>query len=224
MPQSFDLFCCTAAQTNAMLAKLLAARRRPQLASADTLIRFLCERAALVTQKTVIGYCYARTSLPLSELMRDKPFADAFERGRWQAYAAVLEDMFVVADGRLRPAIAARHEDLAAALVARFGTALAEAGIAQDMQIAAVEQLHARLDTAQGQRSIADIARTSGERVYDAMPIHERHRRLDRNSIIAGVRFLMVGLASEFDRRIDAPRIVADLLRSDTATTARPSA
>jgi len=209
-----------------MLAKLLASRRRPTLVSADALVQFLCERAALITQKTVIGYCYARTSLPLSELMRDKPFADAFERGRRQAYAAVLEDMFVVADRRLRSATTARQEDLAAALVTRFDAALAEAAIAiaPDMRIAAAAQLRARLDTAEAQHSIADIARTSGERVYESMPIHERHRRLDRDSIIAGVRFLMVGLATEFDRRLNAPRIVADLLQSDDAATAESSA
>jgi len=206
-----------------MLARLFASRRRPPLASADALIRFLCENASLITQKTLIGYCYARTSLPLSELMRDKPFADAFERGRWLAYTAVLEDMFVVAEGRLRPATTRDHERVGQALAARFEAALSDvAGTAIDppAQNAAADRLRARLVAvlAEAPGSIGDTAQVSGQRVYEAMPIHERHRHLDRGSIIAGVRFLMVGLATEFDRRLDAPRVIADLLGSSPAT------
>lgn len=202
-----------------MLARFLASRRQSPLVSAEALTRFLCEKAALVTQKTVIGYCYARTSLPLNELMRDKPFADAFERGRWLAYTAVLEDMFMVAEGRLRPATAA-CDSLGDALAARFGTALVDvagAAIEEGVVAAAVGRLGSRIREAQGQapQSIADIAHVSGARVYEAMPIHERHRRLDRNAIVAGVRFLVVGLAGEFDRRLDAPRVVTDLLQPD---------
>ncbi len=205
-----------------MLARLFASRRRPSLTSADTLVRFLCENASLVTQKTLIGYCYARTSLPLSELMRDKPFADAFERGRWLAYTAVLEDMFVAAEGRLRPAATSGQDRLAEALAARFDAALSDVAgpaIAPDVRVAAADRLRTRLQEVRKEppRPIGDIAQVSGQRVYEAMPIHERHRHLDRGSIIAGVRFLMVGLATEFDRRLDPPRIIADLQRPDGA-------
>jgi hypothetical protein len=204
-----------------MLSRLLAGRRHPRVTSAESLGHFLGERAALVTQKTVIGYCNARTSLPLSELMRDKPFADAFEQGRWRAFAAVLEDMFVVAEGRLRPAAAGDAGRLVVPLVGQFHAVLSEhAGdkIAPDERQAAGERLNARLLAAQAapESLIGDIARVSGARVYEAMPIHERFRRLDRDSIIAGVQFLMVGMAGEFDRRLDAPRIVADLLGRGT--------
>jgi hypothetical protein len=211
-----------------MFTRFFASRRSPPLVSADDLTRFLGEKTALVTQKTVIGYCYARTSLPLSELMRDQPFADAFERGRWLAYAAVLEDMFVIAEGRLRPAAAANGAELNAALSARFDRALADAAgaaVAAEARAAATGGMTARLNEARvvAPHSIADIAQTSGRRVYEAMPIHERHRRLDRESIIAGVRFLMVGMADEFDRRIDAPRIVADLLGSGAPDPVPPA-
>lgn len=204
-----------------MLTRLLAGRRYPRVISADALGRFLGERAALIAQKTVIGYCNARTSLPLSELMRDKPFADAFELGRWRAFAAVLEDMFVVAEGRLRPAAADDAGRLVLPLVGRFQRLLLEdaaSGVGADERRAAGERLMARLVAAQAgpESLIGDIARVSGARVYEVMPIHERFRRLDRDSIIAGVQFLMVGMASEFDRRLDAPRIVADLLDRGT--------
>jgi hypothetical protein len=212
------LHCGT--NTRIMIARLFPARRRPAVTSADALTRFLCENAALIAQKTVIGYCNARTSLPLSELMRDKPFADAFERSRWQSYTAVLEDLFTIAEGRLRPATAAGDKRLVAQLVARFDAALGEVAIDTEVRRVAVERLQARLQAAQcaPPHSIADIAHASGGRVFEAMPIHERFRRLDRDSIIAGVRFLMVGLASEFDRRLDVASIVADLLRHGTAT------
>ncbi|HJQ59840.1 MAG TPA: hypothetical protein VJ890_23230 [Vineibacter sp.] len=204
-----------------MLSKIFSARRRTSVETAATLAVFLSEKASLVTQKAVIGYCYVRTSLPLHELMRDQPFAEAFERGRWLAYTAVLEDMFVIAEGRLRPSAADDSPRLAAALARCFDGALADtagAAVRDEARSAATEVLHRRLSDAQAltPRSIADITQVSGQRVYEAMPIHERHRRLDRESIIAGVRFVTVGLAGEFARRIDAPRVVADLLTSPT--------
>ena len=217
MPQPVNKFAAPRHDWRAMLGRFLTNRRQPPLVSADALTCFLCEKTALVTQKTIIGYCYARTSLPLNELMRDKPFADAFERGRWQAYTAVLEDMFMVAEGRLRPATM-ESDSVGLALAARFGTSLANTeGLTVDSAqvAAATDRLRTRIQEAQGQapRSIADIAYVSGARVYEAMPLHERHRRLDRDAIIAGVRFLMVGLAGEFDRRLDGRRIAANLLQ-----------
>jgi hypothetical protein len=196
--------------------------------SAETLARFLSENASLVAQKSMIGYCNVRTSLPLHELMRDKPFADAFERGRWQAFVAVLEDMFTIAEGRLRAADRLGEDPgLVRALVERFDSALGDAGEAIDREErqAATERLRARLQTAQAAppQSIGEIARVSAERVYDAMPLHDRFTRPDREPIVAGVRFLMVGLAEEFDRRLDAAAIVADLRRT-AATPATPPA
>jgi hypothetical protein len=184
--------------------------------TAPALQDFLAERAALVTQKTMIGYCHARTMLPMSELMRDQGFREAFDQARRAGYAAVLEDLFVIAEGRLRGSDRLPLQDLAGGLVKLFVRTLGDGDVAaRPLEEPSVlgEQLRQRLALAQvaPPQPIAEIARVSAGRIYAAMPIHERLRAPDEEAIRASVRFMLVGMASAFDTRLDPPAIAADL-------------
>jgi hypothetical protein len=186
--------------------------------TAPALRDFLAERAALVTQKTMIGYCHARTMLPMSELMRDQGFREAFDLARRAGYAAVLEDLFVIAEGRLRGSDSLPPQDLAGGLVTLFVRTLVDGdAAARPLEEPTVlgEQLRQRLARAQtaSPQPIAEIARVSAGRIYAAMPIHERLRAPDEEAIRASVRFMLVGTASAFDTRLDPPAIAADLGR-----------
>jgi hypothetical protein len=186
--------------------------------TAPALRDFLAERAALVTQKTMIGYCHARTMLPMSELMRDQGFREAFDLARRAGYAAVLEDLFVIAEGRLRGSDSLPPQDLAGGLVTLFVRTLVDgSAAARPLEEPTVlgEQLRQRLARAQtaSPQPIAEIARVSAGRIYAAMPIHERLRAPDEEAIRASVRFMLVGTASAFDTRLDPPAIAADLGR-----------
>ena len=200
-----------------MISALLARiRPQPPVRTAAGLRDFLAERAALVTQKTMIGYCHARTLLPMNELMRDAGFRDAFNLARRAGYAALLEDLFVIAEGRLRGAAGLAPEALAAALTTLFTSLLRDGDeAARPLEDPAIlgERLRQRLALVQSElpRPIADIAQVSAGRIYAAMPIHERLRAPDEEAIKASVRFMLVGMASTFDTRLDPPAIAADL-------------
>ncbi len=200
-----------------MFRQLLQRWRRPAIVTADALGTFLDQNASLIAQKTIIGYCTVKTMLPLAELMKEQRFADAMELSRWEAYAAALSDMFVVAEGRLREAAAGRPYDLVERLAALFETILNRhpapahktGGWAADA--AAMRQ---RLTTAQlaPPMAMADIVLTCAEKIYVTLPIHERLREPDKPAIVANVQFMMVGMAHRFDTEIDSAAIVADLM------------
>jgi hypothetical protein len=200
-----------------MLKQLLQRWRRPTIASGDALATFLDQNASLIAQKTIIGYCTVKTMLPLPELTKEKPFADALEISRWEAYAAALADLMVVAEGRLRPAAGGRSYELAARLADVYGSRLAAHPVPAHKtegwaeEVAALRQ---RLTTAQlaPPMAIADIALTCAEKIFTTLPIHESLREPDKPAIMANVQFLMVGMAHRFNSEIDSAAIVADLM------------
>jgi hypothetical protein len=198
-----------------MIASLIARLRPPPVTTVAALQQFLVERANLVCQKTIIGYCHARTLLPMNELMRDAVFAEAFRQARCRGYAAVLEDLVMVAEARLRRAADAAGAPLGEALSGVFARGLAAAAdCGGDLDRAVlIDQVGRRLAEARQRapRPIAEIAEVSAARIYAAMPIHERLRAPDKQAIQASVRFMLVGLGSDFDRRLAPDTIVADL-------------
>lgn len=200
-----------------MLQGLLRRWRTPAINSTTGLRDFLDKHASQIAQKSVIGYCHVKTNLPLSELLKEKQFRDAFEIAQWEGFAAVLADLVLVAEAYLRPAAAGRLPGLAERLTAIFQEILA----GHPMPVhrtegwqAEVASLRGRLAAAQEglPQSIALIAETSARRIFDVLPIHGRLREADQPAVEANVRFLMVGLAHKFDANFDYPAIVADLM------------
>ncbi len=191
-------------------------RNRPVATSRELSI-FLEERAARVAQQSVIGYCHVKTQLPLVELMRDRPFVDAYEASRWEAFAAVLADLVVFAEGLLREAAGERAARLVDPLTTLFADILARHPVPAHRAEGwsdAIEGLRVRLARAQLAQplSFAAVAETSAERLFATLPIHERLREPDKPAIVANVKFLMVGLRHQFDRRLDPLALVDALL------------
>jgi hypothetical protein len=200
-----------------MLQGLLRRWRAPAVSSAADLSEFLDKNASLIAQKSVIGYCHVKTNLPLSELLKEKQFVEAFEVARWEAFAAVLADLVMVAEAHLRPAAAGRLVAVADRLVDLYREILARHPVpahrAEGWQ-AEIGAMRTRLTAAQETLplSIMKISETSARRVYDTLPIHERLREPDQPAVEANVRFLMVGLAHKFEANFDTAAIVDDLL------------
>lgn len=200
-----------------MINQLLRRWRRPTITTGAELGVFLDQGASLIAQKTVMGYITVKTMLPLHELTCEKQFADAFEISRWEAYAAALSDVVMVAEGYLRPSAGANAPALATKLAdlhadtLRRHPAPAHRADGWEGEVAALRQ---RVTTAQlaPPRAMADIALTGAERIYATLPIHERLREPDKPAIVANVQFMMVGLAHRFNAEFDSAAIVAELL------------
>jgi hypothetical protein len=200
-----------------MLRALLRRQRHRPVDSAQALGRFLDRSASLIAQKSVIGYCQVKSMLPVNELLREKLFADAFEISRWEGYVAILADLVVVAEGRLRPATPGRDAALVEPLLRVFAETLASHPMPVHRPQGwadAVDALRARLLQAQlvPPASMAQIAQSSAERLYATLPIHESLRAPDKPAIMANVQFMMVGLAHEFESQLDVTALAAELV------------
>jgi hypothetical protein len=206
-----------------MLFGLLRPRRLTRFVTAADLAQFLDEKTALISQKSLVGYCEVKTNLPLSELMREKRFADAYEVARWEAFAVVLAGLVVVTESYLRPATAQTPGCANAALVEIFAHVLARYPVPAhrpqgwDDRITALRERLAQVQLAPPQ-PVAVIAERAGEQLYAVMPIYESLREPDRPAIVANVQFMMVGLAHQFTTQIEPTTLVAALCEAATAT------
>jgi hypothetical protein len=188
-----------------MFAVLRRHWRRPAIATRAEFAEFLDRHAAMLTNRSVIGYCQVKTRLPLHELTREPRFAEAFERGRSEAYAAILADLMTVAEGLLRQDAPV---SLADGLATLYDETLARHPLPAHRPEGwgdEVAKLRDRLRFGQEAppRRVADVAERSAARVYETMPIHESLRSPDEPAIKANVQFLIVGLYRDFERRLD---------------------
>ncbi len=205
-----------------MLDKLLKLFRRPEpVTSRDELADFVTGEAAFLAQKSTIEYCRARAGLLWQKLFAEHAFLDALERCRWEAFALVLADMTVLAEGRLRTHSAHAPLALAEALGDLYEEMLnshplpAHRGDWHDR----IEALRQRLGRAQlaAPGRTDEIAGVSGRAIFDLLPIHPSLRGHDRLMIFNHIRFGMLTFAERFDRQVNARAVAAALLDGRTS-------
>jgi uncharacterized membrane protein len=194
----------------------LEARLRPApIATADALKTFLEERAALIAQKCAIDYCRGKTGLASYALFTEEPFLKALDICRWETFVTVLGGLLIIAEGHLRAHVtAAQHPRLRDALVGLYSAVLASlpapAHRAQGWDDA-IASFETRLTAASlgDPRRALDVADHSARRLFDTLPIHISMRELDEEPVYGSVRFRMIAVSQEMQRRIAA----ADLAR-----------
>ena len=211
-----------AAPASGLLQRLwrrLEARLRPApIATAGALKTFLDERAALIAQKCAIDYCRGKTGLASYALFTEKPFLDALDVCRWETYVCVLGDLFIISEGYLRPhAAAERRPRLCDALLELYSSVLGSMPAPAhrpDGWVDAVASFTLRLKAAslgEPQRAL-DVADHSAKRLFDTLPIHISMRELDEEPVYGSVRFRMVAVSQEMQRRLAAADLVVQLL------------
>lgn len=201
------------------LWRRLQARLRPApIETASALRIFLEERASLIAQKCAIDYCRGKTGLASYALFTEKPFLDALEVCRWESFAAVLGDLLIVAEGHLRPHVAAeQRRQLTAALIdlhsAVFASLPAPVHRAQGWGDV-IESFVPRLEAASAgsAQQALDVADHSAKRLFDTLPIHISMRELDEEPVYGSVRFRMIAVSQEMQRRIAAADLAARLV------------
>jgi hypothetical protein len=205
-----------------MLSRLVARLRPRRVATFGQLVEFLDRQSAQIAQRSIVGYVHVKTRLPLHELTKERPFADAFEVARWEAYAAILSDLVLVLYSFLLPAASGRSEALRAPLLHLYRHVLSRHPLPAHRQPDgwedAIKALDGRLAMAALAlpESVAKIAEHSAQRLYETLPIHKSLRQPDKPAIVANVQFLIVGLAHEF-QRFDADSLATELLSSPDA-------
>jgi hypothetical protein len=197
----------------------LRERLQPEpIAAADALKDFVRERASLIAQKCAIDYCRGKTGLASYALFTEKPFLEALEVCRWETFVTVLGDLLIIVEGHLRAHVAAEHLDrFHAALIGLYSAALAPLPAPahrQDGWGDAIAAFNLRLKavTLGESKSALDVADHSAKRLFDTLPIHISMRALDKEVVYGAVRFRMVAVSQEMQRRLRGADLVAELI------------
>jgi hypothetical protein len=192
--------------------------RPERLATADALKVYVQERASFIAQKCAVDYCRGKTGLASYALFTEEPFLKAFDICRWEAFATVLGDLFIIAEGQVRDEIRPELRDrLCDALIELHRRVLAETLLPVHRQDGWDDVMGAftlRMQAAsrgQPQRAL-DVADHSAKRLFDTLPIHFSMRELDEEVVYGAVRFRMISVSQEMQRRMDAPALAQSLL------------
>jgi hypothetical protein len=201
------------------LWRRLRERLRPApIATADALKTFLEERAALIAQKCAIDYCRGKTGLASYALFTEEPFIEALDVCRWETFVIVLGDLLIIAEGHLREHVAvSQRARLHEVLLAMYSTVLARLPVPlhrPDGWGEATAAFTLRLNTAGlgSPKTALDVADHSAKRLFDTLPIHASMRALDKEVVYGAVRFRMIAVSQEMDRRLVAGDLVKQFL------------
>jgi hypothetical protein len=196
----------------------------PPIATTEELKTFLEQRAALIAQKCAIDYCRGKTGLASFALFTEKPFLEALEVCRWETFVTVLGDLVIVTEGYLRPhAAVEQHTRLHEALLAMYSAVLAPLPAPAhrpDGWGDAIAAFTLRLNTVglgKPKRAL-DVADHSAKRLFDTLPIHASMRALDKEVVYGAVRFRMIAVSQEMQRRMRAADLVGRLLAAQNVT------
>lgn len=179
---------------------------------------FLDERAAFVAQKTIVAYCQMKTRVHLPELLKDKPFEEAFERSRWESFAIALSDLMIIVDGELRTGLKDdAAETLADRVRAMYRAVLngyPRPAYRADGWEDAFEAFDRRFAVARlaPPRPVREIASHAAQRIFDLLPIHPSLRKNDAMSVEGGVHFLIAAAMDALSHRMRRDAVLADLL------------
>lgn len=190
------------------LWNLFASRRPPRAIDGKGLADFLDREAAFLSQQASIEYSRARAGLLGQKLFSEDAFIAALDVCRWEAFAAVLADMVVIAEGRLRPYVGTRLVELRSALELIYGDILARYPLPEHREQGwedALVALPPRLARAQlgSPRPPHSVAIRSAKRLFDTLPFHPSVRKNDKEMVVNSVRFGMIRYCEHLTRDVD---------------------
>lgn len=200
------------------LWRRLRASMQPQpIDSRETLQVFLEERALLIAQKCAIDYCRGKTGLASYALFTEKPFLDALDVCRWEGFEAVLGDLVILTESWLRPHAEPQiRPRLCAALLELHCAVLARPPVPAHRpqgwgDSVAAFALRFGAASANTPLKAVQVADHSARRLFDTLPIHASMRALDEEVVYGAVRFRMVAVNQELQRRAAATALVRNL-------------
>lgn len=187
------------------------------IVAAQGFFEALAGEAAHVAQSSTYAYLRARTGFMGPRLFSEKPFLEALEVTRWEAFAAVLADLFVIAEGSLRALAGSDASPLADRLVGAFGAELGRHPPPPHRETGwdgLAEALAARLAEAQEHppRTSDDIAATAGAHIFEFLPLHPDMRRPDEDLVVNSVRFRTLSGWQKLARRTDFAAVARDIV------------
>jgi hypothetical protein len=200
-----------------LLSRLRESLRPAPIATGAALQDFLQERALFIAQKCAIDYCRGKTGLASYALFSEKRFLEALDVCRWESFEAVLGDLVILAEAHLRPhAGVERQAQLCGALLQLHRQVLAASAAPAHRPQGwddALPRFASRFGAACERQpaKALDVADHSAQRLFDTLPIHASMRALDEEVVFGAVRFRMIAVNQELQRRAAASELVREL-------------
>jgi hypothetical protein len=190
-------------------------RRAPAIREPAALADFIDRQAAFVVQKGIYEYSRARAGPYSKILFREQEFVQAADAARWRAYPLGLAMVGEVIDGVLRRAAGPdRGEELQAlsrlvlSVFDRYACPAAlEPAIWHDARGELERQLQ-RIGLHAAKRVI-DIPGPLAEAYFALMPIHEKMRGRDFETMHNYLKVTLCNIHDELSRRVDGPALIA---------------
>lgn len=202
------------------MRRFIANFRPAPIVTKDAFTKFVEERASLIAQKCTVDYCRGKTGLASYALFTEQPFLRAFDICRWEAFATVLGDILIVAEGHLRPHVPPEARSrLCEALTHEYSAVLNALSPpihrphGWDDLIASFTLRMQAVSAGEPQQAL-DVADHSAKRLFDTLPIHSSMRELDEEVVYGAVRFRMVAVSQELRRRVLPADVVKSLLEA----------
>src|SRR5688572_16703646 len=203
---------------HSVLRRVMSRLRPASIATVPALSTFLQERSSLIAQKCAIDYCRGKTGLASYALFTEKPFLDALDVCRWETFAAVLGDLLILVETALRPHVGQeQRERLCAALADLHSRILASMPAPAHRgrgwaDVGESVALRLRAGSAGAPAQALDVADHSAKRLFDTLPIHSSYRELDEEVVYGAVRFRMIAVNQELQRRLAPAQLAGELL------------
>ena len=192
-------------------------RRRPPVRELDELADFIDAQAAFLTQKGIFEYSRARAGHYAKVLFSEIGFQHAVEQSRWRAFPLCLAMVAEIVEGILR---AQAGDDRRAVLDALNSLVLSifdrypfPAQLAKEEWLDARRELARRLDLIgiHAVKFAKDVPEPFAESYFALMPIHEKLRSHDYQTIRNYMRVTACNIHDEFEKRADLEPLVAAL-------------
>ncbi len=186
-------------------------RPKPRIADAAAFAFLIGAESARIANKATIDYCRARTGIFWGALASEPAFAASLDVSRWEAFAAVLSDAFVLAEGELRAHVPGREAPLADALILAFETEVQRWPIPPHRtdwaDVLAAFPLRLRQCQLAAPKPGNVIAQTGGETIWQLLPLHELYKDLDHAVIKGNLGFQLLALCEQLRREADLPAV-----------------
>jgi len=184
--------------------------------------RFISSQASYLAQRTSLEFSRNTLGYYNQHLWHNEKFLDAVRVSRWESFAALVEDMIVFLEGKLRGAEQVQHESLRPRLVALAGDILATYPLPPHRPQGwgdVLDRLDRRLAAAQAAppASHMEIAKVSAQRFYDTMPVRSPNRPADVEVIAGAVRFGFSGFGAKLSDLLRPAAVVRSLMGLSTA-------
>jgi len=194
-------------------------RRRPPVRTLGELAEFIDAQAAFLAQKGIYEYSRARAGHYAKVLFADPGFQHAVEQSRWRAFPLTLAMVAELTEGILRPRAGddrrAVVTSLSSLVLSIFDRYPFPAQLAKAEWLDARRGLAHRLDLIgiHAVKFAKDVPEAFVDEYVALMPIHEKLRGHDHQTIRNYLRVSTCNIHEEFDKRADIPALV-DTLRT----------